>query len=51
MKEAMDAMAAREIRRLFVVERGRIIGRITQTEVFQNTIDVMETLSSLSNVQ
>jgi CBS domain-containing protein len=51
MREAMDAMASREIRRLFVVERGRIIGRITQTEVFQSTIDVMETLSSLSNAQ
>jgi CBS domain-containing protein len=51
MREAMDAMAAREIRRLFVVEKGKIIGRITQTEVFQSTIDVMETLTSLSNVQ
>lgn len=51
MREAMDAMAARGIRRLFVVEKGKILGRITQTEVFQSTIDFMETLSSLSNVQ
>lgn len=51
MREAMERMAAKEVRRLFVVEKGRIIGRITQTEVFQSTIDVMETLSSLSNVQ
>jgi len=51
MREAMDAMAARQIRRLFVVEKGKIIGRITQTEIFQSTIDVMETLSSIANVQ
>lgn len=49
MKEAMDLMATKEIRRLFVVEKGKIVGRITQTEVFQSTLDVMETLSSLSN--
>ena len=47
MREAMDKMAAKDIRRLFVVEKGRIVGRITQTEVFQSTLDVMETLSSL----
>ena len=47
MKEAMDKMAAKDVRRLFVVEKGRIIGRITQTEVFQSALDVMETLSSL----
>jgi CBS domain-containing protein len=51
MKDAMDAMAAREIRRLFVVEKGKIVGRITQTEVFRSTLDVMETLSSISDVQ
>ena len=50
MKEAMDKMAAKDVRRLFVVDKGRIIGRITQTEVFKSTIDVMETLSSLSNL-
>ena len=43
-------MAAKDVRRLFVVDKGRIIGRITQTEVFKSTIDVMETLSSLSNL-
>ena len=45
----MDKMAANNIRRLFVVDKGRIIGRITQTEIFQSTLSVMETLSELSN--
>lgn len=49
IKEAMDSMASKDIRRLFVVEKGKIVGRITQTEVFQSTIDVMETLTSLSD--
>lgn len=49
MREAIDIMAAKDIRRLFVVEKGRIIGRITQTEIFQSTLSVMEIISSLSN--
>jgi CBS domain-containing protein len=49
LREAMDIMAAKDIRRLFVVENGRIVGRVTQTEVFQSTLSVMEVLSSLSN--
>lgn len=51
MREAMDKMVAKDVRRLFVVEKGKIMGRITQTEVFQSTIDVMETLSTLTNAQ
>ena len=51
MKEAMDKMVAKDVRRLFVVQKGKILGRITQTEVFQSTIDVMETLSTLTNAQ
>ena len=45
----MDVMAARDIRRLFVMEKGKTIGRVTQTEAFQNILSVMELLSSLSN--
>lgn len=50
MREAMDLMASKDIRRLFVVDEGKIIGRITQTELFQSTLSVMETLQSLSGV-
>lgn len=49
MKAAMDVMAGKNIRRLFVVEKGKIIGRITQTEVFQSTLDVMEELSAITS--
>jgi CBS domain-containing protein len=48
MREAMDLMASRNIRRVFVVEGGRIIGRVTQTELFESTLSVMEILSGLS---
>ena len=49
IREAMDLMAAKDIRRLFVVENGKLVGRITQTELFQSTLSVMEILSSLSS--
>ena len=48
IREAMDLMAAKSIRRLFVVEKGKIVGRVTQTELFQSTLSVLELLSSLS---
>lgn len=50
MREAMDLMASKDIRRLFVVDKGKMIGRITQTELFQSALSVMETLQSLSGV-
>ena len=49
IREAMGLMAAKEIRRLFVVDDGKIVGRVTQTELFQSTLSVMEILSSLSS--
>ena len=49
IREAMDLMAGKDIRRLFVVDKGKIIGRVTQTELFQSTLSVMEILSSLSD--
>lgn len=49
MRDAMDMMATKEVRRLFVVDKGKIVGRITQTELFQSTLSVMEILSSLTN--
>ncbi|MEM2967496.1 MAG: CBS domain-containing protein [Candidatus Caldarchaeum sp.] len=45
--EAMAKMAEKNIRRLFVVEGGKITGRVTQTELFENTLNVMMTLSAL----
>ncbi|MEM2236874.1 MAG: CBS domain-containing protein [Candidatus Caldarchaeum sp.] len=47
--EAMAKMVEKGIRRLFVVEEGKIIGRVTQTELFENVLNVMMTLSSLKS--
>ncbi len=47
--EAMAKMVEKNIRRLFVVEDGKIIGRVTQTELFEETLNVMLTISSLKS--
>ena len=49
IREAMDMMVNKNIRRLFVVENGKIVGRITQTLLFKSTFEVMTTIASLSN--
>jgi CBS domain-containing protein len=43
----IDTMAEKNIRRIFVVENGKIIGKITQTRLFDNSINVLESLSGL----
>ena len=45
--EAMRTLTDKAVRRLYVVEGGKIIGRVTQTELFRNMLDVMMTLASL----
>lgn len=47
IRDAMDIMTAKDVRRLFVVDKGKIIGRITQTDLFQSTLALLETLSEL----
>ena len=49
IREAMGLMAAKDVRRLFVVDDGKILGRVTQTVLFQSTLSMMELLSSLSS--
>jgi len=48
IREAMSLMIEKDIRRLFVVDDGRIVGRVTQGHLFESTLDVMSSLSSLS---
>ena len=48
IREAMSLMVEKDIRRLFVVDGGRIVGRLTQSHLFESTLDVMSSLSSLS---
>ena len=45
--EAMELMTEKNVRRLFVLESGNITGRITQTELFHNNLDIMLSLSSM----
>lgn len=45
--EAMELMTQKDVRRLFVVENGKIIGRVTQTGLFNNNLNVMLSLSSM----
>jgi len=44
--EAMSKMVENDIRRLYIVENGKIVGRITEKSVLKNTLSVMLTLSS-----
>ena len=48
IREAMSLMVEKDIRRLFVVVDGKIVGRVTQGHLFESTLDVMSSLSSLS---
>lgn len=45
--EIMETMVQKSIRRVYVVENGSIIGRITQTMIFDDTLNVFESLSSM----
>lgn len=45
--EAWRLMTDKEIRRLYVVEEGKIIGRVTQTGLFNKLLEVTMALSSL----
>lgn len=45
---AMELMAANDIRRVYVVEEGKIIGRVTQTNAFKKILDLLILLSDLT---
>ena len=45
---AMELMATNDIRRVYVVEGGKIIGRVTQTNAFKKILDLLILLSELS---
>lgn len=45
--QAMTLMAEKEVRRVYVVDKGKIIGRITQTGVFGKMLDLMMALSAV----
>ncbi len=45
---AMELMAANDIRRVYVVEEGKVIGRVTQTNAFKKILDLLMLLSDLT---
>lgn len=45
--EALQLMLAKNIRRLYITEDGKIIGRVTQTELAEKTLDIFVAISSL----
>jgi len=45
--EAMKLMVEKDIRRVYVIDDGKIIGRVTQTGAFKHMLDVVRTLSSI----
>ena len=48
VREAMSMMVEKDVRRLYVVEGGKVVGRITQTRLFQSNFDLMMSLSGLT---
>ncbi len=47
--EAMRMLVDKGVRRLFIVEEGKIVGRVTQTGLFRNMLDLMMSLAALSH--
>lgn len=45
--EALRQMALKKVRRLYVTDKGKIVGRITQTRLMEKTLDVFLALQSL----
>lgn len=48
MREAMSLMVEKAVRRIYLVENGKIIGRVTQTRLFESSLEVMLSLSNLA---
>jgi len=46
--EALEMMFQKRVGRLFVVENGKVIGRVTQTGLASNLLDVMIALKELT---
>jgi CBS domain-containing protein len=48
--EAWRLMVEKNIRRVYVVEEGKIIGRVTRTGLFQKLLDAVLALASLKTL-
>jgi len=48
VREAMSLIVEKDVRRIYVVVGGEVVGRLTQTRLFQSNFDLMLSLSGLS---
>ena len=48
--EASETMSVKNIRRLLVTEKGKIVGIITQRDLMRGVLDVMYTLTNITHV-
>jgi CBS domain-containing protein len=48
VREAMSMMVEKDVRRLYVLVGGKVVGRLTQTRLFQSNFDLMLSLSGLT---
>ncbi len=48
VREAMSIMVDKDVRRLYVTVGGKVVGRLTQTRLFQSNFDLMMSLSGLT---
>jgi CBS domain-containing protein len=46
--EALHMMVDKRVRRLYIVDQGKVIGRVTQTGLSRSLLDVMITLDSVT---
>jgi predicted transcriptional regulator len=47
--KAMELMAVKNIRRVYVVDEGRIVGRVTQTSAFRHILNVLMALHDIGS--
>ena len=45
--QVMTLMASKNIRRVYIVEKGQIVGRVTQTDAFNEILKLMMALSQI----
>ena len=48
--EALSRMLEKEVRRLYIVENGKLVGRITERKALEASLNVMMSLSSVQSV-
>ncbi len=48
IREAMSLMIEKDVRRLYIMEGKEVVGRVTQTHLFQSNFDLMMSLSGLA---